>query len=157
MGGQVAYGPGQQTFDVGAALSEGNGVIEVDNNPLLIAVLDQYPALKHVSGPKADEIAAEAEMPPTGKLKKAELLKLADERDVDTSDDPTVEELRDRLAAKAMEVESGAAEHTDDTLAGMSRSELFDLATSMNLDITGDENEADLRRLINDNEGGSAG
>jgi hypothetical protein len=61
VGGTLAWGPGQQTFNVGEELEKNGGVIIVETddatptepgNQLLVEALSAYPALKHI--PLAD-------------------------------------------------------------------------------------------------------
>lgn len=93
-GGSVTM-PDGTSFDVGAALSEGGGIIVTDDETL-ITILDGYTALKRAAVPE-DQRGYDG-------LKKDELLDLVDERnadearaDVELPDNATKDQIIDAL------------------------------------------------------------
>lgn len=67
VGGTLAYGAGQQTFNVGEELQKNGGVIVVEEDPinptdsqLLVEALSNYEALKHIPVTEAQKRRSDA-------------------------------------------------------------------------------------------------
>lgn len=100
---------GGESFDVAAALKDGNGAILVDtttaHGQTLADVLDGYPALKRTTVTAAQDAATD--QPPDGddlaELTKQQLLELPEADRIPGAKSKTVDDLRDAIRAARQE------------------------------------------------------
>lgn len=173
VGGQLAWGPSQQTFDIGEELTNHGGVIVVEVDPdnpmpnqLLVDALDAYPALKHLPAKEAESRLAEFEASkplPEGwrDLNKDELVELAGKRRIDATG--TKEEIVKRLAAKEPAPAEQKAQHaseelTQEILESMTPTDLVKIAGEQGVQTKSADKPGDIvSRILDKQKGGSTG
>lgn len=98
-GGTLAWGPGQQTFNVGEELEKNGGVIIVEMNDatptdpgqqLLAEALSAYPALKHIPLTEARQRAHDAAKARAKDIPAEEAKKAAQHADEEPLDEATL-------------------------------------------------------------------